>query len=172
MAKDTEISEDVEDGEAAAARPSRKPMMIALVLTVLLGGGGFYAAYSGLAPSPASLMGGGKAKDDKKDHASVDSGIGFMALGELIVPLSPRANAKFLVMEAEIEVAQAELAAIEQLRPRILDMFNTYLRAIDESDFSDPAASLRLRAQLLRRLSVVADPVKPRDLLITSFILR
>ncbi len=169
-AKVTETNE-AEDA-APPARSSRKPLLIALVLTFLLGGGGFYAAFSGLAPSPADMIGGKDDHAEAPQHASADPAIGFMPLGEIVVPLSPRANARYLVMEAEIEVDQVELAALEQLRPRILDMFNTYLRAIDERDFADPAASLRLRAQLMRRLALVVDPVRPRDLLITSFILR
>jgi len=50
-------------------------------------------------------------------------------------------------------------------------VINTYLRAIDPSDLEDPTALLRLRAQLLRRLQMVAGEDLVNDFLITEFIL-
>lgn len=169
----TDLTTDLEDEDAAPKKGGGKLMVIILVVSLLLGGGGFYAAFSGLAPKPGFLGGEEQAADEKESpKAPVESGIAFMPLGEIVIPLSPNARARHLLMEAEIEVDIAELENIEQLRPRILDMFNTYLRAIDETDLDDPSAVIRLRAQLLRRISVVTAPARPRDLLITAFILK
>jgi flagellar FliL protein len=57
------------------------------------------------------------------------------------------------------------------LMPRILDVLNTYLRAVDVRDLEQPAAIARLRAQMLRRIQVVTGEGRVRDLLITEFIL-
>ena len=76
------------------------------------------------------------------------------------------------MMTAEIEVAANDAATFEAMMPRVRDLFNTYLRAVEARDLEQPNATMRLRDQLLRRLRVIAEPASPRDLLFTSFILR
>ena len=56
--------------------------------------------------------------------------------------------------------------------PRIRDMFNTYLRAVEARDLEAQDATLRLRAHLLRRIGVLVAPLEARDLLFTTFILK
>lgn len=55
--------------------------------------------------------------------------------------------------------------------PRIADVLNTYLRAVEVRDLEAPAATVWLRAQMLRRIQVVAGEGRVRDLLITEFVL-
>ena len=55
--------------------------------------------------------------------------------------------------------------------PRIVDILNTYLRAVQPQDLDSPTALLRLRVQMLHRVQVVAGQGVVRDLLITEFIL-
>ena len=60
---------------------------------------------------------------------------------------------------------------VTNLSPRILDVLNTYLRAVSEVELEDPASMNRIRAQMLRRVQVVAGEENVRDLLITEFVL-
>ena len=55
--------------------------------------------------------------------------------------------------------------------PRILDVLNTYLRAVEVRDLEEPAALVRLRAQMLRRVQVVTGEGRVRDLLVTEFVM-
>ena len=55
--------------------------------------------------------------------------------------------------------------------PRIVDVLNTYLRAVEVRDLEEPAAMARLRAQMLRRVQVVTGEGRVRDLLVTEFVL-
>ena len=57
------------------------------------------------------------------------------------------------------------------LMPRVLDVLNTYLRAVEVRDLEEPAALARLRAQMLRRIQVVTGEGRVRDLLIAEFVL-
>ena len=57
------------------------------------------------------------------------------------------------------------------LRPRILDVLNGYLRAVEVAELEDPSALVRLRAQMLRRIQVVAGEGRVNDLLISEFVL-
>jgi flagellar FliL protein len=55
--------------------------------------------------------------------------------------------------------------------PRIVDVTNTYLRALKLADLEDSQALIRLRAQLLRRMQVVTGEGRINDLLIMEFVL-
>lgn len=155
------------------SKRSRAPLLIGAALSLLLGGGGFFAAYSGM----LSLPGGGKndgghgAAAKAYGGASIDMPA-FVPIGEVVIPLGPNATARFLVIELQIEARPEDAATFEALRPRILDVVNTFLRVVEEADIEAPSATIRLRAQLLRRVRAVSAPVEPRDLLITSFVLK
>lgn len=169
------MSEDNEEtptpeGEEPAKR-SKLPLILGLVLFLAAAGGGFYATFSGTL-SIASLMGGEKADGEEDIAMAAASRPTFFPLGETIIPLGPDAEAEFLLMTSEIEIDPKDLEAFEALMPRIQDLFNTYLRAVEARDLEQPNATMRLRDQLLRRLRVIAEPAMPRDLLFTSFILK
>jgi flagellar FliL protein len=50
-------------------------------------------------------------------------------------------------------------------------VLNGYLRAVDAADLEDPAALVRVRAQMLRRVQLVTGEGRVRDLLVTEFLL-
>lgn len=167
----TEIDGDGEGG--AATKRSRRPMLIGLILFILLGAGGFYATFSGALSLSAVLGGGdgGEAEEPEETHGE-STAFAFAPIGEIIIPLGPKANSEFLILEAEIEVAPEDKEALMAQMPRVRDMFNTYLRAVETRDLEAQDATLRLRAHLMRRLTVLLEPLAPRDLLFTTFILR
>lgn len=157
------------EGEGEAKAKSKLPLILGLTLFLLGGGGGFFATYSGMLALPF----GGDGEVEKVDEKPAELlGVSYVTLDEMVIPLSESARARYLAFQAEIEVNAEDVPAFEEIRPRIIDVFNTYLRAIEESDLEAPSAAARLRAQLLRRIRVVSAPAEPRDLLITTFILK
>ena len=64
-----------------------------------------------------------------------------------------------------------ELDEVETVLPRVTDVLNSYLRALELDDLRDPLALTRLRAQMLRRIQVVVGKERVRDLLIMEFVL-
>lgn len=158
------------EGEEEAKAKSKLPLILGLTLFLLGGGGGFFATYSGMLSLP---FGGGDGEVEEVDEKPAELlGVSYVTLDEMVIPLSESARARYLAFQAEIEVNAEDVPAFEEIRPRIIDVFNTYLRAIEESDLEAPSAAARLRAQLLRRIRVVSAPAEPRDLLITTFILK
>lgn len=151
--------------EGTPARRSRKPLITGLVLALLLGGGGFFSTWSG-----ALLSGGGHAADSGHTPAAL-AGIAFVPLETLVVSLGPDSGSEHLRFTAQVEVVDTEVAAVTLLAPRILDVLNSYLRAIDTASIEDPQAMARLRAQMLRRIQIVTGEGRVRDLLITEFVL-
>ena len=51
-----------------------------------------------------------------------------------------------------------------------MDVLNIYLRALDPHELQEPAALLRLRAQMLRRVQIVTGPGMVNDLLVMEFV--
>ena len=62
-------------------------------------------------------------------------------------------------------------AEVVLLKPRILDVMNGYLRAVEVQELADPHALVRLRSQMLRRIQIVTGEGRVRDLLVTEFVL-
>jgi flagellar FliL protein len=50
-------------------------------------------------------------------------------------------------------------------------VLNGYLRAVETSDLENPAALVRLKAQMLRRIQIVTGEGRVRDLLVSEFVL-
>lgn len=152
----------------AGDKPKRGklPLLMGLLLAVILGAAGFFVTYSGklsgLAAAPPSKV---SAKGDSSTDAV------FVPVPPLIVSLAPSANASHLRFTAQLEVNPASQAAVTRLMPRILDVMNTYLRAVEASDLEQPSVLVRLRAQLLRRIQIVSGEGSVRDLLVTEFAL-
>lgn len=155
--------------EEPPKKKSKLPLLIGLVLAIALGGGGFFVMYSG-------MLGGGKHEETAADadHAEAPSLLAdtaFVPLDPLIISLGPAAANRHLKFTAQLEVGAAQADEVALLMPRVLDVLNGYLRAVDLSDLQDPSALIRLRAQMLRRVQIVAGEGNVRDFLITEFVL-
>ncbi|MCZ4261371.1 flagellar basal body-associated FliL family protein [Limimaricola sp. G21655-S1] len=149
--------------------PRRKrglPLILGLVLALMGGGGGFFAVSSG-------MLGGGTVEEPESEAPAMPEATpaSFVPLDPLVINLPPGSGRRLLRFAAQIEVAPEHAAEVESLRPRIVDVLNTYLRAVELADLEDPAALTRLRAQMLRRVQVVAGAGRVRDLLVMEFVL-
>lgn len=160
------MADAVAEGGDAPAKRSKRPLIAGLALALLLGAGGFWAAYSGMIPAGAS-----RGHETAGHAGATDPDIAFVALPALVISLPAGANARHLRFTGQVEVAQDAAEGVAALTPRILDVLNSYLRAVDTRDIEDPAALARLRAQMLRRVQLVTGDGRVRDLLITEFVL-
>ena len=151
--------------ENAAGKRSKKPLLIGLVLALLLGGGGFYATWSGM------ILGGDHAVEKGEATHGPLLGIAFVPLETMVVSLGPDSGSEHLRFTAQVEVVNTAVADVTLLIPRILDVLNSYLRAVETAEIEDPAAMAKLRAQMLRRIQIVTGEGRVRDLLITEFVL-
>lgn len=145
-----------------APRNSRWPLLIGLLLALVGGGAGFFLTYSGRIPPT-------DAHDGPAPAALPD--IAFVALDPIMISLGPASRSRHLRFAAQIEVEARHAAEVEHLRPRILDLLNGYLRAVEPSELEQTASLVRLRAQMLRRLQIITGEGRVRDLLITEFVL-
>ena len=171
---------EVEEEGVEPPKKKSKALLFGLVGAVLLGGGAFYAVFSGLIPLGGgeepivAEHGAGESGQGGTDHAyphSAGAAVEFLPLEPMIISLGPNARSKHLKLTVQIEVLQGSLGGVQAVQPRITDILNTYLRAVDESDFELPQAMLRLRAQMLRRVQLVTPEGAVQDVLIQEFVL-
>jgi flagellar FliL protein len=94
----------------------------------------------------------------------------FVPVEPLIVSLSDRGSGT-LRFRAQLEVRSQYKTEVERLLPRVVDVLNSYLRAVAIEDIRNSAALVRLRAQMLRRVQIVTGGDRVSDLLIMEFIL-
>lgn len=150
--------------ELAPKKKSKMPLILGVALAVMLGGGGFYATVSGM------ILGTGDGHAPEAEIAALPD-IAFVPLEPLVISLGAAAQSRHLRFVAQLEVADAHMSDVTLLQPRILDVLNGYLRAIEVATLEDPSALVRIRAQMLRRIQIVCGEGRVRDLLITEFVL-
>lgn len=164
------MSEAEDDTGGKPARKGKsKLLLVACVLALVAGGGGFYAVYSGLLVLP--FTGGGEGEQDSAMAENGGEPGAFVHLEPLIITLGPQSQSEHLKITLAIEVGPGREAEVEAVRPRVIDVLNGFLRAVDEREFEFPRSMERLRAQMLRRIKLVTPEGAVRDLLIQEFVL-
>lgn len=166
--------------ETEEKKDSKLPMIIGVVLALVGGGGGYFAANAGLLPFLGTKHVADEGQIDSGDHDAAnpmmaeDSSIAnaaFVPIDPLLISLGSNASARHLRFRGQVETTPKYSAEVQMLMPRIVDVLNSYLRAVEESDLREPSALVRLRAQMLRRVQIVTGPGRVNDLLIMEFVL-
>jgi flagellar FliL protein len=184
------MAEAASPQDAEPKKASKKPLILALAVAVLGGGGGFYATYFGLvggssgAEEKAADGGHGEAHGDGRGDGHGDgngdghgaasgamAAVAFVPVTPVVISLGGASSSRHLRMTAQLEVGPTFAAEVAHLMPRILDILNGYLRAVEVAELENPSALVRIRAQLLRRIQIVTGEGRVRDLLITEFVL-
>lgn len=150
--------------ESAPKRKGKLPLVIGLAGAIALGGGGFYATYSGL------ILGAGEGEESTPAHAALPD-ITFVPVDPITISLGPQSSARHLRFASQLEVSSPYAAEVQLLLPRISDVLNSYLRAVELAQLEDPSALMRLKSQMLRRVQIVTGQDRVRDLLISEFVL-
>ncbi|MCC5970254.1 MAG: flagellar basal body-associated FliL family protein [Pararhodobacter sp.] len=149
--------------------PRRKgipPLILGLGLAMALAGAGFYATFTGLVSVDSALQGSRQEPMGTPSAAA----FAYVPIAPITINLGLRGQSRHLRFAAQLEVAPQEAAEVGHLMPRILDVLNIYLRALETHELEEPAALIRLRAQMLRRIQIVTGPGRVNDLLITEFV--
>lgn len=146
---------------------SFKKILIGLVLALALGGSSFFATYSGM------IGGNTKANKHDKGYEPVADlpDIAFVALDPLVISLGSSGQSRHLRFRGSLEVVPGYENEVSNLLPRVIDVLNAYLRAVEIAMLEDPSALIKLRAQMLRRIQLVTGEGRVRDLLILEFVL-
>jgi flagellar FliL protein len=155
----------------AAKKGGKMGLIVGAALAVALGGAGFFLVYSGVIPTPEKAP-APVEKADAPAPAEAPQPVEFAQLEPIVITLGAGAQLRQLQFVGHLEIEPGKRDAVAAVQPRVRDALNTYLRAVSPDDVEDPAALLRMRAQMLRRVQVVAGEGVVRDLLVSEFILR
>lgn len=167
-------------GDTAPRKGKSKLLLGAFVLALLAGGGGFYAIYSGLLvlpfpgqpqAEPGNTVTGKGGGEGDAEAANPFAAGAYVELDPLIVSLGPQSPSSLLKVTLTVEVRPGREAEVEAVKPRVVDILNGFLRAVDEREFELPRSMERLRVQMLRRVRLVTPEGAVSDLLIQDFVL-
>ena len=129
---------------------------------LLLGGGGYFmASYFGMFSSAA-------------EEDGVATPAAYYDLPEMVVNLSSiDKRAQYLKIKIALEAKdKTALSALDPVMPRILDMFQIYLRELRSSDLEGSAGVFRLKEELLRRVNLAIYPSKIDRILFKEIIIQ
>ncbi len=163
-----------QDDAGARAKSSRLPLVLGVGLALAGGGGGFYAVYSGHILAPDSAAHAAIAADRASARGGTPTempDIEYVPIEALVISLGDGATGAHLRFRAQLEVARKYRGEVETLMPRVVDVLNSYLRALEADDLADNTALVRLRSQMLRRIQIVTGAGRVNDLLIMEFVL-
>ncbi len=156
-----EGAEEQAEGKKSKLRLSPKKMAIlAVPLLALLGGGGYFAR------DYMPIIGG--------DGASVPKPKVYYNLPEMVVNLSSQdKRAQYLKLKVSLEAPdQMVLDALNPIMPRVLDMFQLYLRELRSNDLEGSAGIYRLKEELLRRINLEIHPHQISRVLFNEIIVQ
>jgi flagellar protein FliL len=162
----TDMSDATTEPSTKPAKSGKTSLVVGLVLALAGAGGGFYAVSSGMILQPEK-----NAPEAPVEKPPDLPDIAFVAMDPIVISLNSDREIQLLRFRAQLEVNSPYQADVEKILPRVTDVLNGYLRALELRDLRDPLALTRLRAQMLRRIQIVAGPGRVRDLLIMEFVL-
>ena len=139
------------------------------------------AAASHGAPPPAAHGAKAEAKPaagahgaPAKTEAAAAGDPLFLDLPDIVANLStgPR-RATFVKLKAKLELARPEdKATLTAAMPRVLDLFQGYLREMRPEELRGTAGTYRLREELMARTNLAAPPARVVAVLFTEMIVQ
>jgi flagellar FliL protein len=192
MAKDVadkKANDDADAVEGAEGEGGKKKLPLKLIIigavaaVLVLGGGGAAAflllhkpagAAAAKAPRKPAKKSGDK-KDDKNGAQVSDGpdGVVFYTPPDIVVNMQTAdGRPTFLKLKLTYELPDHDTAdTLDENGPRLLDMYQTFLRELRPEDLSGSQGSYQLRMELLRRVNLVIAPSKVNTVLIEEMLI-
>lgn len=157
------------DGQAGRSGGRRKLLLLAAPAGLALLGGGLW--FSGVLPP---VLGMGAPKPAAEKPAPAKPAAVYLAMPEIIANLNagPRRTA-YIKLNSKLELARAEDGeAVKAAMPKLLDLFQTYLRDMSPEELRGSAGTYRLREELIARANAALAPVRIVDVLFTEMLVQ
>lgn len=158
--------DQTEDGAAEAAPPKSKRKLImiggAAALVLMLGGGVWFfflrshgEQHAEAAPPPKPPV--------------------FMDVPEVLVNLAsaPGERVQYLKVKVVLEVKdQPLIESIKPTMPRVMDLFQTYMRELRPGDLNGSIGLFRLKEELTRRVNAAISPAQVNAVLFKEVVIQ
>ena len=162
-------------GEASPAKGGKgggKKKLLLLAIPVLLLALGAGLWFTGILPGLLGMSHPAAAEEHVKEagpHVPI-----FVELPEMVANLNaPGRRASFVKLKAKVELARAEdQAGFTAAQPRVVDLFQTYLREMRPEELRGSAGTYRLREELVTRANIAVAPARVVDVLFTELLVQ
>lgn len=106
--------------------------------------------------------------------AAGPDGVTFLTLPDMVVDIqSQDGRPTHMQLKLTLEMKDADLAtSLQEQMPRMQDMFQGFLRELRPEDMAGSAGSYQLRAEILRRVNLIAAPGKVDAVLIEKMLIQ
>ena len=156
--------------EAGVAKKGGKKKLIMIALPVLLLAIGAGLWFSGILPG---LLGMNHPAAEAPKEA-VKAPPFFVDLPEMVANLNTGARrTTFVKLKARLELSKPEdQPAFVAAQPRVIDLFQTYLREMRPEELRGSAGTYRLREELVTRANIAVAPARVVDVLFTELLVQ
>ncbi len=160
------MSSETNDTSKEPKKSKKIPMIVGLLAMCMGAVGGYAAVQSGtvFARESVSLEAAVPVPEPLPD-------VTYVPIDPLTISLSTANGTHHLRFSAELEVYASHANDVAAFMPRIKDVLNTYLRAVQVADLEDSLALYRIRSHVLHRVHLVVGEGRVRDVLITEFVM-
>jgi flagellar FliL protein len=161
---DNDQTEDGASGSDAAAAPKSKLKLIiaAAALLVLVGSGGtWFFFFRGHA-------------EEVHAEAVVKPPV-FIDVPDMLVNLAglPGERVQYLKVKVVLEVKEEkQVELIKPTMPRVIDLFQTYMRELRPADLNGSAGLFRLKEELTRRVNAAISPSQVSAVLFKEIVVQ
>jgi flagellar protein FliL len=159
-----------ESDDAPPAKSGKRKKLMLLAPVVLLLGVGAGLWFTGILPK----MLGMQHEEAPKEEAAKPAVPIYVDMPDIVANLNgdPR-HPSYLKLQSRLEIGKAEdMEKVKQAMPRLLDLFQTYLREMRPEELRGSAGTYRLREELIARANVAVMPVKVNDVLFTQMLIQ
>ncbi len=114
------------------------------------------------------------AEGKKGEGEAKSKGPVFIDVPEIVANLNTGARKPMYVkLLVKLELVKAEdEAGVKATMPRLLDLFQTYLREMRPEELRGSAGSYRLREELTGRANIALAPLRVQDVLFTEMLIQ
>ncbi|MEW6769112.1 MAG: flagellar basal body-associated protein FliL [Pseudomonadota bacterium] len=155
----------IEDGAEAAPPKSKRKLIIiggSVLLVLLLAGGGWFFF----------MRGHGEQQAEAAPPAKPPV---FLDVPEVLVNLAstPGERVQYLKVKVVLEVKDAPLVeSIKPTMPRVMDLFQTYMRELRPGDLNGSIGLFRLKEELTRRVNAAISPAQVNAVLFKEVVIQ
>jgi flagellar FliL protein len=155
--------------EAPAKKGGKKKLLLAVPVVLVAIGAGLW--FSGVLPGLLGMKGKPAASEMAAKHTGAPV---YLDVPELITNLNvPGRRQSYLKLHAKLELGGPEdVAPVTAAMPRILDLFQTYLRDMRPEELRGSEGSYRLREELIGRAAVAVAPAHIQNVLFEELIIQ
>jgi flagellar protein FliL len=159
-------NEQAEGGAQAPVAPKGKLKLIIAVVAVLLvvgGGGGWFFLFR-------------HHDDEKHAEAKVEKPPPvFIEVPDMLVNLvsGPGERVQYLKVKVVLELKdEKQVEVVKPSMPRVIDIFQTYLRELRPTDINGSAGLYRLKEELTKRVNVALLPIQVNAVLFKEIVVQ